>query len=85
MLTNDTALLRAHQPDFKAMVRRRLKSLAPDRLNPQRVNGLRDDNPDKPLMGELARGMTVHRLEGFTLPFLRVQCALHRWRSGTCL
>jgi hypothetical protein len=35
------------------------------RINPERVNGLRDDNPDKPLMGELARGMTVHRTEGF--------------------
>ena len=66
MVMSDTALLRAHQLDFKAMVRRRLKSLAPNRLNPQRVNGLRDDNPDKYLMGELARGMTVHRPEGFT-------------------
>ena len=65
MLTSDTALLRAHQLDFKAMVRRHLENLAPDRLNPERVNGLRDDNLDKPLMGELARGMTVSRPEGF--------------------
>ena len=66
MLTSDAGLLRAHQLDFKAMVRRRLTSLAPDRLNPSRVDKLRDDNPDKARMIELAAGMKVHRPEGFT-------------------
>jgi hypothetical protein len=65
MLTSDARLLRAHQLDFKAMVRRRLTNLSPNRLNAERVEQLRDDNPDKPLMRDLAGGMRVHRLEGF--------------------
>jgi hypothetical protein len=65
MLTSDARLLRAHQLDFKAMVRRRLTNLSPNRLNAERVEQLRDDNPDKALMRDLAGGMRVHRPEGF--------------------
>jgi hypothetical protein len=65
MLISDAALLRAHQLDFKAMVRRRLATLAPGRLNVTRVDSLREDNPDKALMRELAGGMKVHRPVGF--------------------
>ena len=55
MLTSDAGLLRAHQLDFKAMIRRRLTSLAPDRLNPCRVDMIRDDNCGR------SRGLTPLR------------------------
>ena len=47
------------------MVRRRLKILSPNRLNRQRVAGLREDNPERALMNDLADGMRVHLPEGF--------------------
>jgi hypothetical protein len=65
MLTSDAELLRTHQLDYKAMVRRRLMTLAPNRLNLGRVKRLRSDNPDKVLMRELAGGMVVHPPLGF--------------------
>jgi hypothetical protein len=48
------------------MVRRRLKILAPGRLNAERVAGLRSDNPELRLMYDLAKGMKVHLPDGFT-------------------
>ena len=65
-LESDRACLRAAQLDFVAMVRRRLKILAPHRLNLQRVGNLRPDNPEIPLLAELAIGMHVPLPEGFT-------------------
>jgi hypothetical protein len=56
MLISDAGLRRAHFLDFKAMVRRRVATLAPGRLNVSRVDKLREDNPDKALMRELAGG-----------------------------
>jgi hypothetical protein len=56
MLISDAGLRRARFLDFKAMVRRRLATLAPGRLNVSRVDKLREDNPDKALMRELAGG-----------------------------
>ena len=63
---SDTALLRASALDFKRMVERRLKILAPDRLSAGRVNGLRMDNPERGLMLDLAAGMRVFLPERFT-------------------
>ena len=71
-MESDVRCLRAAQLDFKAMVRRRLASLAPDRLNTERVAQLRPDNPELALMHDLVGGMRVHLPEGFapngTLP-----------------
>ena len=63
---SDTRCLRAAQLDFVTMVRRRLKTLAPNRLSKERVNRLRADNPEKTLMFDLAEGMRVPLPEGFT-------------------
>ena len=41
------------------MVRRHLKMLASDRLNPARVDQLRDDNLEKTLLYDLTEGMRV--------------------------
>lgn len=41
------------------MVRRRLKILAKDRLNPAWVDELRDVNPEEMLLYDLAEGMRV--------------------------
>ena len=65
-MESDVRCLRAAQLDFKAMVRRRLKILAPGRLNAERVAGLRPDNPELRLMYDLAEGMKVHLPDGFT-------------------
>ena len=48
------------------MVRRRLKTLSPNRLNHQRVAGLRKDNPEVSLLTELVGGMHVPLPTGFT-------------------
>jgi hypothetical protein len=48
------------------MVRRRLTSLAPDRMNAERVERLRPDNPELPLLRDLVVGMKVHLPEVFT-------------------
>ena len=61
-----TSELQSQMLDFTSMVRRRLRSLAPDRLNNERVEGLRPDNPERTLLFELVGGMKVHRPEGFT-------------------
>ena len=65
-MESDVRCLRAAQLDFKTMVGRRLKQLAPGRLNAERVSRLRDDNPEKALMSDLVKGMKVHLPDGFT-------------------
>jgi hypothetical protein len=46
-------------------VRRRLKILAPDRLNSERVARQRPDNPEITLLNDLVKGMKVHLPDGF--------------------
>jgi hypothetical protein len=65
-VNSDVKFLQSQMLDFTSMVRRRLRSLAPDRLNNERVEGLRPDNPERTLLFELVGGMKVHRPEGFT-------------------
>ena len=65
-IASDSACLRAAQLDFVSMVRRRLKTLSPSRLNHDRVRGLRPDNPEIPLLNELVGGMWVPLPVGFT-------------------
>ena len=62
---SDMRCLQAAQLNFSSMVARRLKILAPVRLNKERVEGLRADNPERELMFDLAIGTKVHPLEGF--------------------
>ena len=64
-MESDVRCLRAAQLDFKTMVGRRLKQLAPGRLNAERVARLRADNPEKELMSDLVVGMKVHLPDGF--------------------
>ena len=45
------------------MVRRRLKILSPNRLNPQRVGKLRQDNPEIRLLLEVSSGFTPNGRE----------------------
>lgn len=67
MIASDVRCFEAALLDFRAMVRRRIKSLSPERLNSERANGLRRDNPDKHLLIELAeKGMVVPRPANFT-------------------
>ena len=65
-IESDKACLRAAQLDFVSMVRRRLKTLAPNRLNRERVRDLRPDNPEITLLNELVEGMWVPLPVGFT-------------------
>ena len=65
LLDSDLRCFQAAQLDFKAMVRRRLKILAKDRLNPSRIAALRIDNPERTLLYDLADGMRVPRPDGF--------------------
>ena len=65
-MESDRACLRAAQLDFVSMVCRRLKILSPDRLNSYRVGLLRPDNPEIPLLHELAAGMHVPLPDGFS-------------------
>ena len=65
-VASDMGCLRAAQLDFVSMVRRRLKILSPDRLNPKRIGKLRRDNPEIRLLSELATGMHVPLPAGFT-------------------
>jgi hypothetical protein len=64
-VTNDVACLEASHGDFEAMVRQRLKGMAPGRLNADRVSRLRLDNPELTLLKDLVGGMKVHLPEGF--------------------
>ena len=65
-MESDSACLWAAQLDFVAMVSRRLKTLSPGRLNAQRVSGLREDNPERMRMTDLADGMRVHQPTNFS-------------------
>ena len=66
MLDSDLRCFRAAQLDFETMVRRRLKIINENRLNPARVNMLRVDNPERHLLLDLAGGMRVPRPDGFS-------------------
>jgi hypothetical protein len=59
-------LLEASALDFEAMVRRRQRQLAHDRLSLERVSRLRPDNPEVDLMIDLAGGIRVHLPVDFT-------------------
>jgi hypothetical protein len=50
---------------FSGVVRQRLAELTQGRLNLDRIEKLRPDNPERPLLQELAGGMKVHLPEGF--------------------
>ena len=58
------------------MVRQRLESLSPTRLNIDRVGSLRADNPERIRMIDLAGGMRVQFPQGFTPNGTSVQTAL---------
>jgi hypothetical protein len=62
---SDVECLRAAGYDFEVMVRKRLGTLAANRLSVQRVEGLRSDNPERALLLDLVIGMKVHLPEGF--------------------
>jgi hypothetical protein len=62
---NDMRCLESAQGDFLAMVRQRLTELTSGRLNSERIEKLRLDNPEMALLHELAGGMKVHLPEGF--------------------
>lgn len=64
-MASDIRCLRAAQLDFEVMIRRRLKQLAPGRLNMERVALLRPDNPERDLLIDLTKGMKVHLPDGF--------------------
>ena len=68
--------LKAAEWNFIEMVRQRLESLAPTRLNIDRVGSLRADNPERIRMMDLAGGMRVHFPQGFTPNEKSVQTAL---------
>ena len=58
-VVSDTRCLRAAQLHFTSMIRRRLKILSPVRLSKERVERLREDNPERTLMFDLADGIRV--------------------------
>lgn len=64
-IDSDIKCLRAASLDFVKMVRRRQTTLSPERLNPGRIGRLREDNPERHLLLDLAIGMKVHLPEGF--------------------
>ena len=64
-IRSDISFLKSQMLDFTSMVRRRLTQLSHDRLSNERVDKLREDNPERTLMFELVGGMKVHRPEGF--------------------
>ena len=65
VLDSNLRCFRAAQLDFETMVRRRLRSLKENRLNPARINLLLSDNPEWNLLLDLAEGMRVPRPEDF--------------------
>ena len=56
LIQSNASCLRSAQLDFTTMVQRRLKTLSPNRLNVDRARLLRDDNPAKTLILDLAWG-----------------------------
>lgn len=61
----DEALLTRHGGDFEAVMAERLAELLPGRLNSERVNTLRPDNPERERLTGLVEGMEVPLPEGF--------------------
>ena len=65
-IDSDVACLRAAGLDFTKMVKRRLALISANRLSRERIERtLREDNPERNLMLDLAIGMKVHEPEGF--------------------
>ena len=65
-IDSDVACLRAAGLDFAKMVKRRLALISAKRLSRERVERtLREDNPERDLMLDLAIGMKVHKPAGF--------------------
>ena len=65
VLESDIKCLKAAQLDFTAMISKRLKVLSSDRLNRDRVSTMREDNPERALLFDLADGMRVFLPKGF--------------------
>jgi hypothetical protein len=65
LVESDIECLEAVGLNFEVMVKERLESLAADRLSASRVEGLREDNPERALLLDLVVGMKVHPPEGF--------------------
>jgi hypothetical protein len=64
-LDKDLELFMESGMDIKVMAASRLASLKHDRLNPQRVESLRADNPERERLLGLCEGMVVPKPEGF--------------------
>ena len=65
LVDSDLRLFRASQLDFTVMVARRLKQLGADRLSRSRVERLREDNPERSRLFDIANGMRVPLPAGF--------------------
>ena len=66
LVDSDLRLFRASQLDFNRMVERRLKKLGLNRLSHARVSRLREDNPERERLLDIAQGMRVPLPAGFT-------------------
>ena len=66
LVDSDLRLFRASQLDFNRMVERRYKKLGLDRLSQARVSRLREDNPERERLLDIAQGMRVSLPAGFT-------------------
>lgn len=66
LVDSDLRLFQASQLDFTQMVRRRLKQLGGERLSKERVERLRQDNPERYRLFDIANGMRVPLPPGFT-------------------
>jgi hypothetical protein len=64
-LNKDLALFMELGMDIKVMVATRLAALKQERLNPQRVESLRAENPERERLLGLYEGMVVPKPEGF--------------------
>jgi hypothetical protein len=64
-IDTDMELFMQSGMDIKVMAANRLKALKSDRLNPQRVDSLRADNPERARLLGLCDGMVVPKPEGF--------------------
>ena len=61
----------------------RQQKLRKDRLNTERVNTLREDNPERGLLLQLCEGMVVHKPEEFTPNGQTSQGTLHKSYEGS--
>lgn len=66
LVDSDLRLFRASQLDFTQMVRSWLKQLGSERLSKARVEQLRQDNPERDRLFDIANGMRVPLPPGFT-------------------